>query len=163
MNSRRYDPSIAEKKYDAVIIGSSGQDDYNAFDKITAPVDSAMRELGVLYDATKDKARLDSIDKVYDHYDSIRQSFVPGFVKEHSHSVTAAYIVSRTLLINPKIDFVEPVYNSLDSAVKQSKYGKVIAEVLDAAKRTAVGQTAPDFTMEDRDGKPVALSSFRGK
>ena len=148
---------------DAVVSGSPAQDDYNSFDKITAPIDSAMRELGVLYDNTKDKKVIDSIDKVYDHYDSIRQSFVPAFVKEHSHSVTAAYIVSRTLLINPKIDFVEPVYNTLDRAVKQSKYGKIIADVLDAAKKTAVGQTAPDFTMNDRDGKPVSLSSFRGK
>jgi cytochrome oxidase Cu insertion factor (SCO1/SenC/PrrC family) len=29
--------------------------------------------------------------------------------------------------------------------------------------RVKVGQSAPDFTLENMDGKPVSLSDFRGK
>jgi cytochrome oxidase Cu insertion factor (SCO1/SenC/PrrC family) len=29
--------------------------------------------------------------------------------------------------------------------------------------RVKVGQPAPDFTLEDADGRPVTLSDFRGK
>jgi cytochrome oxidase Cu insertion factor (SCO1/SenC/PrrC family) len=36
----------------------------------------------------------------------------------------------------------------------------LIATELD---RIQVGQPAPDFTLEDADGKPLALSDFRGK
>ena len=147
----------------AVISGSKVQEDYNAFNQLTHDVDSAMSALGEAYAATKDRGVLDIIDKEYDHLDSIRRSYVADFVKAHSRSVMSAYIISRTLLIQPKAEVVEPVYNSLDSSVKQTKLGKVIAEVIEAAKKTAVGQIAPDFMMNDRDGKPVALSSFRGK
>ncbi len=30
-------------------------------------------------------------------------------------------------------------------------------------ERVKVGTEAPDFTLEDQDGKPVTLSSYRGK
>ena len=30
-------------------------------------------------------------------------------------------------------------------------------------KRIKVGQPAPDFTLENMDGKPVSLSDYRGK
>jgi cytochrome oxidase Cu insertion factor (SCO1/SenC/PrrC family) len=30
-------------------------------------------------------------------------------------------------------------------------------------ERVKVGQPAPDFTLENMDGKPVSLSDFRGK
>jgi cytochrome oxidase Cu insertion factor (SCO1/SenC/PrrC family) len=29
--------------------------------------------------------------------------------------------------------------------------------------RVKIGQPAPDFTLEDSDGKPITLSDFRGK
>ena len=30
-------------------------------------------------------------------------------------------------------------------------------------KRVKVGESAPDFTLEDADGKKISLSDFRGK
>jgi peroxiredoxin len=147
----------------ASVKGSPAQDDLNVFSQQTKDVDAAMSALGKLYTETKDKAVKDSLNKVYDQYDSVIQSYVPGFVNAHPHSYASAYIISRTLLINPKVEVLELVYNSLDSIVKVSKFGKVVVDVLGAAHKTAVGQVAPDFTMNDRDGKPVALSSLRGK
>ena len=38
--------------------------------------------------------------------------------------------------------------------------GNLAATDLDRIK---VGQAAPDFTLENMDGKPVSLSDFRGK
>jgi len=147
----------------ASIKGSKAQDDLKAFSELTKTVDDKMAALGTLYTATTDKNVKDSLNKVYDQCDSVLQSLVPGFVNGHPHSFASAYIVSRTMLINPKEEVLGSVYNAMDSLVKLSKYGKVVAEVLDAAHKTAIGQVAPDFTINDRDGKPVALSSLRGK
>jgi peroxiredoxin len=35
--------------------------------------------------------------------------------------------------------------------------------MIEEQKKTAVGVVAPDFTMNDPDGKPIQLSSLRGK
>ena len=147
----------------ATVSGSVSQNDFNAFNQLTRPIDAKLNALEVAFKATKEKELMDSVDKAYDALDSVRQSLVPAFVKEHNKSIASAYIITRTLLIQPKIAVVEPVYNSLDSVVKNSKYGKVIEEELNAIKRTAVGEIAPDFTLNDTAGKPVALSSFKGK
>jgi peroxiredoxin (alkyl hydroperoxide reductase subunit C) len=37
------------------------------------------------------------------------------------------------------------------------------APAIDRTATLKVGDTAPDFTLKDQDGKPVTLSSFRGK
>ena len=147
----------------AVISGSAAQTDFNAFKILTRPFDEKLNALEIAFKATKDKTVMDSIDNAYDALDSVRQGLVPKFVKEHQKSIASAYIITRTLLIQPKLAVIEPVFNSLDSAVKQSKFGKIIEEALAAIKRTSVGEIAPDFTMSDTTGKPVALASFKGK
>jgi peroxiredoxin len=147
----------------AVISGSGSQDVFNAFKKQTADIDNSMAIIAKTYDLTKDRDTLDHLDRLYDRYDSIKQTYVPGFVKEHSNSIASAYIISRVVLIRPRLTSVETVYLSLDSSVRETKLGKTIASVIEAIKKTEVGQIAPDFTMSDRDGKPVALSSLRGK
>ncbi len=162
-NAKMQFTAKADSFDNAIASGSVAQDDYNAFGKLTASIDSATNALGKAYSATSDKAVKDSLGKVYDQYDSILQTMVPAFVKAHNRSYGSAYIISRTLLVQPKLEVLEPVYNLLDSTIKQSKSGKLIAEVIDAVRKTSVGQMAPDFTMNDRDGKPVALSSLRGK
>ena len=56
-----------------------------------------------------------------------------------------------------------PLFNSLSPAVRQSPEGQRFATRLESARRLAVGALAPDFTQNDPAGKPVKLSSFRGK
>jgi cytochrome oxidase Cu insertion factor (SCO1/SenC/PrrC family) len=50
-------------------------------------------------------------------------------------------------------------------AKAQTKLGPRDGEGLPAAdlNRVKAGDAAPDFRLEDQDGKPVALSDFRGK
>ena len=47
----------------------------------------------------------------------------------------------------------------------QTKLGPKDGESLPAADLTRVkaGDAAPDFTLEDQDGKPLTLSDYRGK
>ena len=51
------------------------------------------------------------------------------------------------------------------TASAQTKLGPQDGEGLPAAdlNRVKTGDAAPDFTLEDQDGKPVALSDYRGK
>ncbi|SMC72921.1 TlpA disulfide reductase family protein [Pedobacter africanus] len=57
----------------------------------------------------------------------------------------------------------ETDFNKFSAAVKATDLGKSIAQAIDAAKKTGVGQLAMDFTQNDVNDKPVKLSDFRGK
>jgi peroxiredoxin len=63
--------------------------------------------------------------------------------------------------IQPKL--VEPMYNALSKRMQNSE--KVLAwkPRLDQAKQAVSGDvTAPDFTLNDTDGNPISLASYRG-
>jgi peroxiredoxin len=57
----------------------------------------------------------------------------------------------------------EEAFNGLNEKLKSSKTGKTLAMTFAAAKKTAIGVVAMDFTQNDPSGKPVKLSDFKGK
>ena len=57
----------------------------------------------------------------------------------------------------------ENLFKTLSADLKGTEAGKVLKEIIDKAKLTAVGVTAPEFTQNDVKGLPVKLSSFKGK
>ena len=158
--------AIAGKFTAAEVTGSAAQVSLIALQKQVTNLSQAMKEI----DRQASEAELngtleaigDSLFALYDVKDSLRQLIIATFAIENPTSIASAYAVSRNLLYSPKVEIIEPIYAGFDSVVKQSIYGKVINEVLASAKKTAIGQLSPDFTMNDTKGKPVALSSFRG-
>jgi peroxiredoxin len=62
---------------------------------------------------------------------------------------------------NPKELF--DLFNTLSPDLQDSEPGKSLKSAIDRSKITGIGATAPDFTQDDVNGKPVTLSSFRGK
>jgi peroxiredoxin len=58
---------------------------------------------------------------------------------------------------------MERRYLSLDEKVRQSQIGKSLAEFIAYNKVGAVGTDAIEFTQNDLSGKPLSLSSFKGK
>ncbi|WP_164109921.1 MULTISPECIES: TlpA disulfide reductase family protein [Sphingobacterium] len=61
------------------------------------------------------------------------------------------------------VNFAEPAFNKLSAEVKSTPAGEAFSKRIIAAKTTAVGAIAPDFTQNDVNDKPVKLSDFRGK
>jgi peroxiredoxin len=58
---------------------------------------------------------------------------------------------------------IEKRFNLLDDKNKQGFYGKIIRKQIEDSKIGAVGSEAIVFTQNDTAGKPVSLTSFRGK
>jgi peroxiredoxin len=58
---------------------------------------------------------------------------------------------------------IEPLFNALSPALKQTEAGKKFAERMPKLKAVALGATAPEFAEADTSGKVIKLSSFRGK
>ncbi|MFL5808383.1 MAG: peroxiredoxin family protein, partial [Flavisolibacter sp.] len=57
----------------------------------------------------------------------------------------------------------EQRFNSLDESIRGSQIGKSLSDYIAYSKVGAVGTEALEFTQNDVDGKPVSLSSFKGK
>ena len=57
----------------------------------------------------------------------------------------------------------EILFNAFSETVKNSQTGKEYAASLNLSKNTSIGAQAAEFIQNDADGKPIALSSFKGK
>jgi peroxiredoxin len=84
-------------------------------------------------------------------------------VRKYPNSVASAFIV-----VDRYVSWNEPLkaqkaYDMLSASVKNSVYGKQIKNYIEVDAKTAIGVMAPDFTMNDITGKPITLSSLRGK
>lgn len=58
---------------------------------------------------------------------------------------------------------LESDFEKLAESVRHSEIGQSFAKQIVAAKATAIGAVAPDFTQNDVNDNPVSLSDFRGK
>ncbi|MFA4869562.1 MAG: TlpA disulfide reductase family protein [Pedobacter sp.] len=88
---------------------------------------------------------------------------ITDFVKTHPDIYASVDLMDlfTQSSINPKL--VEPLYNALSKRMQNSE--KVLAwkPKLDQAKLAVSGNlTAPDFTLNDTEGKAVSLASYRG-
>ena len=107
---------------------------------------------------TADKAKID-----YQAMIDNNKVFTKNFVKEHGNSVVAAYITLYQLA--PQIDGseLEELANGLAPEIAKSEYVVKLKELVAEQKKTAIGAVAPEFSMNDQEGKAIALSSLKGK
>ena len=89
--------------------------------------------------------------------------FTKNFVKEHPTSVVSAYITLYQLASQVDETELDSIVSKFPTDLGKSEYVVKLKELIAEQKKTAIGVVAPDFTMNDADGKPVQLSSLRGK
>lgn len=160
--------SSSDSLTNASIKGGNANRDFAAYQEKLASPKEKMESLIARYHAASDEQKQDQV-------------FITGLqaeamaIQEEQKAIDFAYIkdnpssiVSLDLLFpyvgtEPKQEVVEPTFNRLSAALKNSEKGKAIAEVLEADKRVGIGAIAPEFTQPDTAGNPVALSSLRGK
>ena len=151
----------------AQITGTKTQEEYNYFEgQYLKSVNDRSEQLEKFYRAAvqaKNQKTVDSLEIIYDSLDQVQKNLVIEFVKSHPGSVLSAFELYTNFSYNPRYSQLDSVYSLLDSTAKASYYGRQLNQILQTAKLTAVGQPAPEFSCADPDGKPLALSSFKGK
>ena len=87
------------------------------------------------------------------------------YVEKYSSSPVTPFAILVNSQISEEVDVarMEARYAKLAPTARDSKYGKVLGSTIADSKIGAVGTMAPEFTQNDPEGKPVSLSSFRGK
>jgi thiol-disulfide isomerase/thioredoxin len=150
----------------AVVKGSAANDAYeelnNMLQDVTAQIKSLQKEYRQLY-MSKDEEGMKKLEPRFDELEAKEKSITRQYLDKNPASPIAMYALNEYAGYEINPTDVEPVFNKLAKKVKHSQAGEAFVKRLNAAKRTAVGQPAIDFAQTGADGKPVSLTSLRGK
>lgn len=91
------------------------------------------------------------------------QTRTDEFISARRSSYVAPFAAMVALQLQPAVQLSEQRYNMLAQSVKNTYFGTMLGKSIEEAKVGAIGSTAVDFVQNDPNGKPVSLSSFRGK
>ena len=140
--------------------GSPSNKDFQDFQSGFTPLFTKLNQLNeqAKMSGMTDKLSAQSITITRDIQDGVDK-----FLKEKKGSYVSSFLLLVTAQLSDDVQLLENRYNGLADNVKKSYYGKYVKETLDNTKIGAVGSDALEFTQNDPDGKPISLSSFRGK
>ena len=150
--------------FNARITGSKSQDEYNSFIESNKALSDMYSKTYQEYQASRrsnDAEHLAQLEKQADSIQNEMLKLQKDFVRKHPASyVTPAILASLSYEMEP--DELESMINGLDSSIVALPLIKGLKDRLVMMKSVAVGQKAPDFTMNDPNGNPVSLSSKLG-
>ena len=148
--------------------GSSSQQDYESYKKRIFTINQQFDELNksghdIFVSGKLTRAIADSLTAVSHQLDSERTIIISSFVKANPVSAVSAWAINKNLLFDPNLAVLEPLFNMLSAGNQTGIYGTIIQETITSVKATAIGRPGIEFTQPDSSGKPIALSSFKGK
>jgi peroxiredoxin len=150
----------------ALITGGPAQTDYNALKKQLQPLEEERQpfysKLGQLR-KDKNEAGIKELHKQMEPIQAKIEEVKNGFIKKYPDSYVSLSLVKEkgSAFIEP--DKITPYFMMLSKRLRTSREGKQLADRIELAKRTAVGQPALVFTQSDTNGTPVSLQSLQGK
>ncbi len=150
--------------FNAEITGSKTQDDYQAFVDSNKPLTESYSKTYIEYQAASqagNPVRVAELEKQADSIQTEMTNLQKNFVKNNPASYVSPSILASLSYEMEAVE-LESLINAMDTAIAALPQIKSLKERVAVMKTVAVGQKAPDFTMNDVDGNPVALSSKIG-
>ena len=150
--------------------GSQFYVDYNEARKVVEPIDKEGEEFTkVLQEkiaaGVTEEELMDYYQKNVNVLLQKLSDGVMGYIKAHPDQDAAAALIAQ---LPVDVEYLEPAVALLTERVRNGVAANLYSANLEkarleAAKHGQVGAVAPDFTLMDINGKPLALSSLRGK
>ena len=104
-----------------------------------------------------------ALEKQTDALEESQKAVFASYVQAHPNTLVSLDAVQQLGGAVPNYAAVFPLFDQLAPAVKATPDGQAYAARLQALQRVAIGAQAPDFTLNTPEGKPITLSSLRGK
>lgn len=149
----------------SAVTGSVSQDAFVAYQKDEAVYNTKMEVLYGDYMKAKeahDSTGVKTVEAAYDSVQKEQSEFTKGYILKNGKSVVAAYLAISNAYAYTLED-LKAINKAMDPSIANSAYVKKLAERETILGKVEVGQAAPEFTMNDSTGKPVSLSSFKGR
>jgi peroxiredoxin len=151
----------------AKVKGSRAHDEFTRLNEKAKPYTDKLNELYASYSAfrkSKDEENMNKVEEKIDAVDKEMNETVYGeYIKANPQSPLALYALKTYAGWDIDADKVEPLFNSLPRATRQLPSAVEFKDLIDISKKTGLGRIAMEFTQNDTAGKPVSLSSLRGK
>ncbi|HEX7904772.1 MAG TPA: TlpA disulfide reductase family protein [Chitinophagaceae bacterium] len=147
--------------------GSVAHAEYVKLQQQTKPYSEKTEPLYTLYSyfsKSKETSAREKVEAVIDSIDKLMNEKVYGeYVRKNPSSPLAMYALQQYAGWNIDADKVEPLFNTLSEATKNYPSAVDFRKNMEIARKTGIGKLAMDFTQNDTLGKPVTLSSLRGR
>ncbi|TKG94825.1 AhpC/TSA family protein [Puteibacter caeruleilacunae] len=150
----------------AVIAGSESQDvfqlfmdEYTKFAKMVQGRQQEYMQARTMGNKDKMAEARAEIDAAVEN----QKLYTKNFIKENSGSVVAPFLFGQVLAKEMSVAEIDSVIASFDEKIANSIYVVELKELVEKERKTAVGSSAPDFTLNTPEGKPLSLSSLKGK
>jgi len=141
--------------------GSKVHNEFSQLNAIFDPLSAKLREIGQQINQT---GVTDSLRTMGEKASAEMQTALDKFITDKKGSYVASFLLAVTTdPSSPDIDLLETRYSRLAREAQQGYYGNYIRNLINKGKIGSVGSTAVDFTQNDTEGKPVSLSSYKGK
>ena len=151
----------------AEVSGSKSQKEYEAFNDLLTPYVKQESALGPRFQKfreAKDEAGMKSIQDEYQNMVKEKnEKVLKPYIQSHPESPIVLTVLNQYAGFDIDPDTIEPLFNTLSDKVKTLHSGIAFANRIEAAKKTAVGAMAMNFTQNDTLGRAVSLSDFKGK
>lgn len=132
-------------------------------------LDSLSRNLESLFipfsqaQKNKNQKQIDSISAIFVTAKKVRFEGIMDQVIKFPNTSVTAFLLYENFSLGISEDSLIHTYNKLGEIAKASYFGKKIKSFIQSYNRIKEGLIAPDFSLEDDNGKIFSLKSMRGK
>ena len=107
--------------------------------------------------------QLNSLEARADANEEAQHQVQFAYVTAHPDDRFSLFVLPQAVGYAPDAKDYATRFAQLSPRLRAMPQGQRIADKIKQLERVAIGATAPDFTQNTPDGKPLALSSLRGK
>lgn len=122
-----------------------------------------MREYMAGREAKMEATKLDQIEARADANEDAQRQMQYAYIAAHPDDRFSLFVLPQAVGYAPDAKEYATHFAQLSPRLQALPQGQRIAEKIKRLERVAVGATAPDFTQNTPDGKPLTLSSLRGQ
>lgn len=163
-NSKITITGTLDSLFKAEVTGSKTQDEYQSFLDSHKPLTDAYASLYSEYQAATQSGDASKVADIETRAEELQEKMLQNqkdFVINNPSSYVSPSLLS-SLAYDMEATELESLINKFDTSLAKLPQVVALRERVEITKKVATGQKAPDFTMNDVDGKPVSLSSKIG-
>ena len=136
-----------------IVEGSKPHSAYSKFSKEVKVFDEKMKTIVAEFRKADNDETRKKISEEYDVIEAKKMEYINSYVANNNSSVVSAYVVYRYLGNSSEIAELTTLIENFKGEAASSKYASALNDRIVDLKKTAIGNTIPDFELANTEGK----------